>query len=524
MKKILGLLLTFVACFAPAYSNNIVWSAAPTVISGALTNASNPVVAIDGSGNAVAAWIENNLVKASSKPVSGSWSAAATVSATGASQVQIVMDTNGNTTAVWNENGVIKAATKTLSGSWSASTALSTTGASAPTLCVDAAGDAIAAWVRAGNIETSTKLFGMNWQNRVTITSSSASTPVVAVGGTGTGARAVIVWHALVSSVNQIFTSTKLIGGTWSTAQQISESTHSAVQPYVAVDANANAAAVWYSYDTVGNNFTNVTVKSSFRSASTGVWSAVEALSMPGIAHPANLNAQVAFDSTGNAIALWTTSFDDQTYNLESAVRPVNGDWGTFADLIGANLYSNSVSLSSTTYGDVVGLYPFYNGAALLIQSIESDISGYLNNTWSVPITISAGTDNAFPKIAASINNSVIHAVAVWARYNGTNTSIVASTGAKSLVLPPSSLHVTQSVNNFGVFSEYYNTLTWTASTDANAFGYLVFRNGEFLVQVDASTTQYVDHNRVANGSVTYGVVTIDKQQTQSQTVNINFP
>ena len=86
----------------------------------------------------------------------------------------------------------------------------------------------------------------------------------------------------------------------------------------------------------------------------------------------------------------------------------------------------------------------FYNGASLLIQSIESDIDGFMDNSSSVPITISAGIDNGYPRIAANLSVNTINAAAVWTHSNGATTAIVASTATKALLLPPSNPTVSQ--------------------------------------------------------------------------------
>lgn len=524
MKKILCVLFMFLA-FSHLYSSsNVNWSSPPEILSGVNMDSSDPQVAIDAHGDAVAVWIENNLVKSSTKTVNGNWTPELVISASGASSPRLVSDSNGNAIAVWVENGVIKGATKPFNGNWSTPTSLSGTGASSPTIGIDTAGNVIAAWVRGNNIETSTKLFGMNWQTRVTITSTAAANPSIAIGGTNSNTRAVLVWQGTSGGTNVVFSSTKLISASWSSAQVISETTHGAVRPFVAVDSNANALAIWYAYDFVGSNYINVVVKSAARVASTGTWGAVSDLSAPGIRNPANLTARIVFDRIGNAIALWNTSFDDETFTIQSSVKPVNGNWSDTVDLVSSNLYAYSAELAATAFGDVLGLYLFYNGNSLLIQSVESDINGFLNNFWSLPITISLGTNNAYPKIAASINGNVIHTAAVWENFNGVHNLIVASTGSKTLVLPPTNLCVTQSLHNFGVFTEYYNTLSWHASVDPNVVGYLIFRNGLFIGQVDADVLQFVDDNRTANGAVTYSVTAIDGQLTQSATVSINFP
>lgn len=523
MKKLLYIFFTILS-ISHLHSSNINWSFPPTVLSNGAFNASDAQIAIDSNGDAFAAWVENNFVMSSSKPASGSWTSEVTLSASGASAPRLVSDSSGNATAVWVENGVIKAATKLFNGNWSSSTSLSSSGATSPVLCVDSAGDVIAAWVRGNNIETSTKLFGSNWQSRVAITSSAASAPSIAIGGSGSTTRAVIVWQGMSSGTPVIFASTEVISGNWSVQQVISETTHNANQPHVAVDHNGNALAIWYAYDITGASYTNVVVKSAERRNSTGAWTAASNLSAPGIRNPSTLTARISYDSIGNAIALWSISFDDQTFNLESAVKPVNGNWSTPVDLVNSNLYAYAGDLSATSFGDVLGLYMFYNGSALLIQSVESDIDGFLNNFWSIPITISEHTDNAFPRIAASLNGNVINAAAVWLNYNGVKNLITSSTGSKTLILPPSNLSIAQNVRNFGAFNEYYNIVNWRASTDPTVVGYLIFRNGLFIKQVGADVTQYVDDNRTQNGAVTYSVTAIDGQQEQSTTVSANFP
>jgi hypothetical protein len=274
----------------------------------------------------------------------------------------------------------------------------------------------------------------------------------------------------------------------------------------------------------IGANYYNVVVKSAERLFANATWDAPVSLSLPGVRNPATLNALVEFDSTGNAIALWNHSFNDETFVLESAVKPVNSLWSSPVDLIDSNLYTYAADLSTTSFGDAMGLYMFYNGSSLMIQSVETDINGFLNNSWSLPITISLDTNNAFPKIAATLAGNIVQAAAVWTYNNGTHNQIVASTGTKTLVLPPSNLHVVEGSNNFGVFNEYYNVLTWSASPDPSVTGYLIFRNGQFLDQVDSNISQYIDNNRTHNAPVTYGITAINEFETQSRTVTLTFP
>jgi hypothetical protein len=523
MKKILCLFLTSLA-FSHLHSSTISWTSPPTTLSGSSLNASSPQVAMDAAGNTVAVWVENNYVKASTKSVSGSWTSEVNISGTGASSPYVVTDSSGNATAVWVVSGVVFTATKPFNSSWSSSRTLSKgSGASAPTLCVDSAGDVIAAWLQGANINTSTKLFGGSWGSVATIHTTATAAPNIAIGGSGSSTRAVAVWQGTSSGNTVIYSATRKLSSSWGSQIVISSTASSAAQPAVAMDSNANAVAIWYSYDLIGTNYINVTASTSYRTASTNSWSPIIALSAPGLRNPSSLSASIAFDSTANIIALWSISFDDELFNIESAVKPVFGKWSAPVDLVSSNLYAYVPGLSVTTYGDVLGTYMFYNGASLLIQAVESHIDGFLNNVWSVPVTISRGAVNAYPKIAAALNGNVINTAAVWVNYNGTNTSIAASTGSRTLVLPPTSLSVTQSSHMFGAFTEYYNTLSWTASTDPNAVGYLIFRNGVYIGQVGSGTTSFIDDNRVASSAVTYSVVTVDAQQTQSRTMSVTY-
>lgn len=523
MKKLLSFILVIFVSFLQA--NHIDWTFPPTSISTAYNNASNPQVVMDDNGNIVAAWIENNFVKSSAKQVNSDWSPEATISLSGASSLQLVSDSIGNVTIVWVEHGIVKGAVKTLNGNWSSPVTLSGTGAASPVLCVDSNGDVVAAWVRNGDIETSTKLFGMNWQAHIKINGSKATYPSIAVGGSGNNTKAVIVWQDTNGSSAAIYSSTKFIsGGSWSSKKVISDNLHNAGSPFVAVDKKGNALAIWYSYDIVGDSYVNVTVQSSGLPYLSANWGDLTSLSLPGIRNPNTLQAKIAFDCVGNAIALWNNSLDDETFILESSVKPLNGKWSDSALIVDSNLYAYSADLAVTSYGDVLGIYMFSNGNNLMIQSVESDINGFLNNLWTVPITISQGNNNAFPRIAAVVNGNEIHAIAVWPYYNGIYSSIVASTGSKILILPPRNLKVIQSNRLFGVFTEYYNTLSWEPSMDPNIEGYLIFRNGLFIEKVGAKTFQFEDENRTLNGSVIYTVIAIDNQQTQSKAVNVSFP
>jgi len=522
MRKILSILFCLVAV-TQLMSENVSWSFPPDTLSTVNVSASDPRIAIDSSGNAVAVWVENGFVKSKSKLVNMSWSASpSTLSNSGASSPCVVSDANGNATAVWIENGAVKAASKPLNGSWSTPVSLQTSGGASPDLAVDSSGNVVAVWAKSNdNVESSIKLFSGNWQTRVVINSTGATMPRVAIGGSSS--RAVVVWQGLSGTTKTVYASSRLISGSWSAQVALSEAGINSVGPSVAVDSSGNASAVWFRYDLTGSVYENVLVQSA-TSLLNSAWSSRSTLSNPGLFNPANLIARIAYDGLGNAIAIWNTSYDNETFSIESAIKPVHGQWAASTELFNQNLYSYNLDLSVGPLGDAMAFYMFYNGLSLIIQSSELDITGFTQDPWSVPTNVAAGDKNSKPDSAMAVAGNTIHVAGIWMNSNGTTNSIKASTGVKALTTPPTGLSVVQCNRSFGVFTEYYNTLSWTASTDPNVVGYLIYRNGVFLAQVDASVTSIEDNNRAQSESVTYGISAINAEQSHGQIVSISFP
>jgi len=523
MRNIFIAIVVMITCLQLS-GNDVNWSFPPDVLATGST-VTEAQIAISPNGNVIAVWVEGGVVKSKIKPANMSWSSVAvSLSSLGASSPRLVSDLNGNAGAVWVEGGVIKAATKLVAGNWSSAATLSGTNAASPSLAVSLAGDLIAAWARNGDIETSTKILGANWQARLTIDDTGSAVPHVAIGGSGANARAHVVWQATSGSRGVVSASTKLVlSGSWEKSLIISDLNHLAGGPRVAVDQNGNSTAVWYRYDMNGAVYSNVVVQSASRSV-TSAWSSLTDLSSPGLRDPSTLQARVAYDSSGNAIALWSTSFNDEEFSVQSAVKPVYGQWTSPKVLVDKNLYANKPSLAATSVGDALALYAFYNGAAIQVLSSELDITGFVDSDWSVPLNISLGSQNTRPLIAATLSGNTILTAAVWLGVSGMNNAILSSVGTKSLISPPSNLSVTQAVNNFGVFTEYYNTFSWNASSSPNVRGYSIYRNGVFLMQVRADVLQIIDDNRVQNGPVVYGVAAIDDQQSHSIIITKSYP
>lgn len=513
MKKLLTLACLMTSLQWQCFANTLNWSS-PVSISTPNVNASDPQVAIDSNGNATSVWVESNIIQASHFPAGGSWGTITSISNTGASGPRVGIDSAGNLTAIWIENGVVSSATLPAGGSWSTETTISNTGASNASISVDNNGNAVAVWVRNGFIEASQKPFGSSWGNVSLLSSTGAETsPDVSIGANGT---IIAVWHSVSSGADLVIYAKGSVGGSWGSQTSIIATTPAMHHNYpkVVVDLNGNAVAMWYRYGLSGSTYSSVQVLSSTLIAGSSTWGVPTLLSNPGMLNLANFAfSKIKTDAKGNIMAEWVNSYDGSTFNIESAVRPNTGTWNLGGLLDGTDPYAYQGSISVASTGDSVVNYMFFDGTNLTIQSIESCVQGIVFNFFTNPVTISQGTNNAYPKVASQSLNNQINAASVWLQNNGTNTTVQAVTGSKILVSPPSNLTVTQNSNNFGVFTENYNTLNWTASPDSDVIEYIIYRNGVVVQAVPASTLQFVDQNTpVASGSITYGVAALSSQ------------
>ena len=523
MKKLFSL---FFLVLSLQLMGALTWTTTPTTLSTLGVNASNPSIVMDSSGNLVAVWLEGTSMKASTQPVNGSWTTPVTLVSSGASNPGVVVDPSGNATAIWLAGGLVQAATLPFGGTWSSASTLSAalTTSVTPQIAVDPSGNVVAVWVTAGIVQSATKPFGGTWPLTPTALSvlPAADSPQVAVGPTGV---IVAAWHAVssVSSMDTIYAARGAVGGSWVSAQAISNASQNSVQPSVAVGPGGDAIVGWFTYDISGSNYSNVIFQTASLDGSGFVWETPVNVSNPGIINPAKLVSVLQFDLVGNVAAVWTNSFDGSTYNLESAVLDLLENWSSPQDLA-VDTYGYIIDISVTSNGGAYATFMASSGSDVTIQTSESQVGGAIQQDWINTTMISTASGNINPTNTAASTSSNDYAAVIWIAYNGANTVVQVATGQGAKISPPSGLSVVQSSNNYGVFTEYYNTFSWSPSTDPLTIGYVVYRNGILLNQTDSMTFSLVDNNAVQNGSVVYGVASLRQDGEQSGTATINFP
>lgn len=516
--------MSLVFCSSNLMASVLTWSS-PSTLSTSMVDASDPRIVMDPAGNAAAAWLEDGVVYASYQSVNMSWGTSTALSNPSASDVRLGVDESGNVTAVWLESGVVKSATLPAGGSWSVATALSSSGASSPVISVRSNGDIVAAWVRSGFIESSTQLSGGSWSLVNILSAADSSHPDISVGANGT---AVAIWHTSAAGGNVIVSAVKTMGGAWGTAKQVVTVpiAYELDYPKVSVDSDGNADALCYRYQIVDGEYINVAVFAASLPLNAAGWTAIPTqLTLPGIGDPANFQATIVHDHNGNAVASWSISYDESTFSLESAYKRRGAAWGDATQLIQSD-YSYEIDVSANSLSDAVGIYMDFDGVNTTVQSVEANVGGIFNTVeWAAPIAVSSSGNNGYPKAASVFVSGQIIASAIWLNSDGTTTSVQASTGSRDTIAPPSNLAVVQDNSDFGIFNDYFNTITWDASTDPSTAFYLIYKNGILFESVNlAGNYPPVDHNVDPNGSDTYGVAAVDNAGLQSEIVTITYP
>jgi hypothetical protein len=348
------------------------WSSPDTISSVAGNNTDAfPQISVTPSGYSIAVWEELNgtssTIKSSTRSVFGGvWSSPLTISAatTISSQVpQVSIDPNGNAVAVWVRNNgsraVTQAATLLFNAPfWTNVTDLSDTTKDtfSPQVGLDSLGNGVAVWTQVTDqIIQSRTYSGGIWLPTVTDLSGTLSNvPELAVNPSGI---AVAVWTRFNGS-SFVTEASRFAGGVWSAAADISTpgsipGSSSVSGASVAVDLSGNAVAVWSQFDP-GNNV--IFIESAYLSIASGVWS------IPIIASPTNgfaFDPRVAFDSNGNATAVWDFSDPSFTFSvIQAAMLP-----------FGTNSWINLTDLSTA-------------GEISIFPQIAVDPSGYAVVDW----------------------------------------------------------------------------------------------------------------------------------------------
>jgi hypothetical protein len=304
----------------------------------------------------------------------------------------------------------------------------------APQIAMDDTGHAIAVWYQyqsdgsASEIWANRYVPGAGWGTAVLIETSNtmgdARDPQVAMDDRG---YAIAVWHHPrgVGAPSTVWANRYVPGTGWGTATPIETSSRPTEAPQVAMDSTGHAVAVWSQIDGPSNN---ANIWANRYVPGTG-WETATLIETDDVG-PATA-PQVAMDSTGHAVAVWSQldrdrldRTPDNSWGNIWANRYVPGTgWGT-----ATVIETDNSGTANTPQVEMNG-----SGQALAVWS-QSD--GTRDNIWANRYVPGAGWDTAAPieieNVGDAVNpevaiNDTGQAMAVWLQSDGTRDNVWAN-------------------------------------------------------------------------------------------------
>ena len=209
-------------------------------------------------------------------------------------------------------------------------------------------------------------------------------------------------WQALVLALGATLLVPAAAQGTptFLSAIKISDAGRDAFEPQVAADSSGNSLMVWTRSDG-----TNLRIQAELR-APDGSLGQIATISQTGRDASA---PQVAFDPNGNAIAVWT-QFDGSNGRIHAVFRPAGGSFGGDQTISPAGGDANAPRIAIDSTGKAVAVWYRFDGTTDRIQAAVRPVNG----SFGAAQTLSPLGQEAFePRIAAGPNADA-NAVAVW--------------------------------------------------------------------------------------------------------------
>jgi len=340
----------------------------------------------------------------------------------------VVLDSEGNATAVWDRwNGVdtvVESAYRPAGEGWEAPVDLSEPelegevipgahDASAPRIAVDRNGNVTVIWERyAGTnlmlLQAVERPAGGSWTAPVDIAEFSqgaAPEPWIAVDWEG---NATAVWK----QGNVITSSFHPFAGGWGEPTPLSD--EESFTPQAAMDARGDTTVVWMHHD--GPHYV---VESAYRPEG-GAWEAPTLVSESG---EEGGNPQVALDAKGDSLVVWRGSVEGEEF-ARAAYRPQGESWGpaTNVSLPGEHVQSlrdavDPAGNAIVAWSGDMGKEGEYGIAHAAFKPLEGP--------WEAPVELSASGGNAFPSDVVFDTSG--NAALIWQRWDGTTDLIQAT-------------------------------------------------------------------------------------------------
>ena len=349
-----------------------------------------------------------------------SWRTAAAIETdTGeATSPQISFDAAGNAVAVWIQNdGVydrVMSNTYTAGVGWGSATQVSasTGDAQSPQILVDSDGDALATWSQMGptytNLWVNLYQAGSGWGTAgfIEYNDGDVRNPQVALDeAAGNG---LIVWEqdtAPGPAPSNVWAIEYSSGSGWGTAELIESSFGNARVPQVAFDSTGKAIAVWQQYD--GSARDDIRANTWSPTDGWGTATEIETTDAGSSRAP-----QLVIDSTDKATVVWSSD-DGSRFNIWATTYTEAGGW-TSDVLIETDNAGDAYDpqLATDSVGNLVAVWRQHDGVRF--NTVANAYS--VDSGWGTAETIESHDGTAAePQVAMDGDGN---AIAVWRSYD----------------------------------------------------------------------------------------------------------
>lgn len=383
-----------------------------------------PQVAMDSGGNAIAVWQQSdgatNHIWANRYVAGTGWGTAERIDSdpAGAYIPKVAMNPGGSAIAVWKQPSSIWANHYEPGTGWGTAELIESDSniADLPQVAMDSAGNAIAVWQQAANgiksIYANRYAAGTGWEGAELLEASNSGAALNPHVAMNTSGDAIAVWEQSAGGLWRLYSNRYVPGTGWEGAMVIDNGNNqNAMYPQVAMDSNGNAVAVWCELELV--EFTYRSIWANRYVAGTG-WTGATLVAdvLLNDVHP-----QVAMDSGGNAIAVWSY-LDGARDDLWASRYVADADWGTPELIEAGSGNALSPALAMDSGGNAVAVWHQSEGGMYSIMA-----NHYVAGTgWGTAGLLEDGSGPAlYPHVAMNAGGN---AIAVWSQYDSTMDSI----------------------------------------------------------------------------------------------------
>jgi len=381
-----------------------------------------PQIALDNNGNAFVVWVQKAGASTNiwaNRFNGAGWGTAEQIEANNGDVFwpQIAFDNSGNALVIWaqKDGGYMSIwASQFNRSGWGAAERIEADNAGDalwPQIAFDNNGNALAVWVQKNGVRyniQANRFDGASWGTAELIETDNvgdALWPQIAMDSNG---NAFVVW-AQGDGTRTNIQANRFNGSSWGVAELIeTDNAGDALWPQVAFDSNGNALAVWAQNDGVRYNIR----ANRFNGAH---WGSAEQIETDNVEDA--FSPQIAMDSSGNAFALWAQNDGTRTNIWANRFNGIG--WGV-AGLI-------ETDNAGSAFGPQIAFDSSGNAFAVWVQKggtrYNIQVNRFDGSSWGSAELIE--TDNAGdtfrPQIVLDNSGTVI---AVWEQYDGVRGNI----------------------------------------------------------------------------------------------------